>query len=253
MISENINAIQSQIQNALVKSKGRSVDDVLLLAVSKTQSQETIQEAIDAGIYYFGENKVQELTKKHLAFSERTETLETETEAETAIQPEIHWHFIGHLQTNKVKQVVGLVDLIHSVDSFKLASEIERQSVQKDLVTPVLIEVNIAREHSKFGVLPENLEPLVREISLMKHIEIKGLMTVAPFVENPEDNRAYFQQMRQLLIGINEKKIEGVSMDTLSMGMSNDYLIAIEEGATIVRVGTGVFGVRSYNNTNESK
>ncbi|MFI3173744.1 MAG: YggS family pyridoxal phosphate-dependent enzyme [Bacillota bacterium] len=245
MISENLKEIQNKIQETVGKIKGRTVDDVLLLAVSKTQPEERMKEAIDSGIYYFGENKVQELTKKYALFSEEVPEAEAEAEADESQKNKIHWHFIGHLQTNKVKQVVGKVDLIHSVDSFKLASEIERQSKQKEITTPILIEVNMARELSKFGVLPENVEPLVREISLMKHIEVKGLMTVAPMVENPEDNRIYFQAMRQLLMALNEKQIEGIAMSELSMGMSNDYLVAIEEGATIVRVGTGVFGVRT--------
>jgi pyridoxal phosphate enzyme (YggS family) len=154
---------------------------------------------------------------------------------------------IGHLQTNKVKYIIGRTELIHSVDSVHLAEEIQRQAVKKDLTVPILIEVNIAEEESKFGIHKEDTIALVREIAAFDHLKIKGLMTIAPFVENPEDNRLYFREIKQLSVDIKNQNIDNVAMDILSMGMTGDYMVAIEEGATLVRVGTGIFGERNYN------
>ena len=229
-VAENIREVEAKIAAAAEKS-GRKAEDVLLLAVSKTKPVELIGEAVQAGCVSLGENKVQEIMEKYEPMMEYA--------------PEgdrIHWHLIGHLQTNKVKYIIDKVDMIHSVESLKLAEEIEKRAAQKDVVMDILIE------ESKFGVAPEETEALLREISKMEHIRVRGLMTVAPFVENQEENREVFRQMRELLVDMNSKKIDNIKMDTLSMGMTGDYEVAIEEGATIVRVGTGIFGERYYPN-----
>ena len=229
-VVENIQNVRAKIAAAAEKS-GRTAEDVLLLAVSKTKPVEMIYEAIACGETEFGENKVQEMCDKI-----------------EVIKEPVHWHLIGHLQTNKVKYIIDKVDMIHSVESLKLAEEIEKRAAQKDIVMDILIEVNMAAEESKFGVKPEDTEALLREIAKMQHIRVRGLMTVAPFVENQEENREVFRQMRELLVDMNGKKIDNIKMDTLSMGMTGDYEVAIEEGATIVRVGTGIFGERYYPN-----
>ena len=228
-VVENIQNVRAKIAAAAEKS-GRTAEDVLLLAVSKTKPVELIGEAVQAGCLSLGENKVQEIMDKF-----------------DAVKP-VKWHMIGHLQTNKVKYIIDKVDMIHSVESLKLAEEIEKRAAQKDIVMDILIEVNMAAEESKFGVKPEDTEALLREIAKMQHIRVRGLMTVAPFVENQEENREVFRQMRELLVDMNGKKIDNIKMDTLSMGMTGDYEVAIEEGATIVRVGTGIFGERYYPN-----
>ena len=230
MITQNLKQTQNNIAEAAKKS-GRTSDDILLVAVSKTKPLSALQEAYNAGIRDFGENKVQELCDKY-----------------DQLPKDIRWHMIGHLQRNKVKYIIDKVDMIHSVESLKLAEEIEKRAAQKDIVMDILIEVNMAAEESKFGVKPEDTEALLREIAKMQHIRVRGLMTVAPFVENQEENREVFRQMRELLVDMNGKKIDNIKMDTLSMGMTGDYEVAIEEGATIVRVGTGIFGERYYPN-----
>lgn len=227
-IRNNYEDVQARIANA-AKQAGKDPKDILLLAVSKTIDVPRIKEAVSIGMTSLGENKVQEIMDKYELMGSG-----------------VQWHLIGHLQTNKVKYIIDKVALIHSVDSLKLALEIEKRAAQKNLTANILIEVNMEQEESKFGVKPENVYELVREISKLSHICVKGLMTVAPFVENPEDNRDCFQKMRQLLVDINTKNINNVSMDILSMGMTGDYEVAIEEGATIVRVGTGIFGKRNY-------
>ena len=160
---------------------------------------------------------------------------------------DIRWHMIGHLQRNKVKYIVGQVALIHSVDSYRLAEEINIQAKKKNVIVPILVEVNIAHEESKFGISEADAIQLVEEIAELDNIRIMGLMTIAPYVENPEDNRMYFRKIKELSVDIRNKKIDNVSMDILSMGMTGDYQVAIEEGATMVRVGTGIFGERNYN------
>ena len=227
-IRENILKVEEKVAAAAERS-GRKREDVLLLAVSKTKPVEVIREAVDCGLTSLGENKVQEIMEKY-----------------EPMGPGVHWHLIGHLQTNKVKYIIDKVDMIHSVDSLRLAEEIDKRGAAKDIVMPVLIEVNMADEESKFGVKPEEVENLLRQLSQMEHISVKGLMTVAPFVEEPEENRVYFRKMRELLVDMNAKKIDNITMDQLSMGMTGDYEVAIEEGATIVRVGTGIFGERFY-------
>ena len=189
-----------------------------------------IEAVIKEGIVDFGENKVQELCDK----------------IETIHQP-LKWHMIGHLQRNKVKYIVDKVCLIHSVDSLRLAEQISEEATKKNSMVNILIEVNIANEDTKFGVSKEETLPLIQQIAKLPNIRIKGLMTIAPFVENPEDNRVHFANLRNLLIDIKSKNIDNIDMDILSMGMTGDYEIAIEEGATMVRVGTGIFGQRNYN------
>ena len=154
---------------------------------------------------------------------------------------------IGHLQRNKVKYVVGNASLIHSVESIRLAEAINQEAEKKDIVMPVLVEVNVAEEESKFGITVSDCETFIREIAKLEHISVQGLMTIAPFVENAEDNRKYFAKLRELSVDIAAKNIDNVSMCNLSMGMTGDYQVAIEEGATMVRVGTGIFGHRNYN------
>lgn len=228
-LKENFQSVEARIQAACDRA-GRSRKEVTLIAVSKTKPVEMLQTIYDAGSRDFGENKVQEMCDK-------IEQLPTD----------IRWHMIGHLQTNKVKYIVGRVSLIHSVDSLHLAQEIEKQAAKLDVIVPILIEVNIAEEESKFGIHKEETISLVREVATLPHIRIQGLMTIAPYVENPEDNRAYFRGIKQLSVDIARENIDNVSMDCLSMGMTGDYEAAIEEGATMVRVGTGIFGERNYN------
>ena len=211
------------------KNAGRSRDEVTLIAVSKTKPVEMLQEIYDENIRDFGENKVQELCSKM-----------------EQLPSDIRWHMIGHLQRNKVKYIVGKVELIHSVDTYRLAEEINIQAKKQNVIVPILVEVNIAHEESKFGISAEDAILLVEEISKLENIRIKGLMTIAPYVENPEDNRLYFRKIKQLSVDITNKNIDNVFMEILSMGMTGDYMVAIEEGATMVRVGTGIFGERNY-------
>jgi len=227
-ISENIENIRKNI-DAACKRSGRDPKDVLLLAVSKTVDVDRIKVAVDCGLNSLGENRVQEIMEKYEPMGEN-----------------VKWHLIGHLQTNKVKYIIDKVELIHSVESIKLAEEINKQAKKHNLVMDVLVEVNMADEESKFGVKPEETESFIRELALMDNIRVRGLMTVAPNVENGEENRVYFRNMKQLLVDINAKNINNINMDILSMGMTGDYETAVEEGATIVRVGTGIFGKRDY-------
>ena len=200
-----------------------------LIAVSKTKPVELLQQAYDAGARDFGENKVQEIMAKYDQLPE-----------------DIRWHMIGHLQTNKVKYIVDKVHLIHSVDSVKLAMEIEKEAAKKDIIVNILVQVNVANEDTKFGLDNSEVTNIVEEIAKLPHIRIKGLMTIAPFVDDGEENRKYFNELKQLSVDIKAKNIDNVCMDMLSMGMSGDYTTAIEEGATHVRVGTSIFGVRNY-------
>ena len=229
MLKENLANVEKNIEQAC-KNAGRSRDEVTLIAVSKTKPVEMLQEIYDENIRDFGENKVQELCSKM-----------------EQLPSDIRWHMIGHLQRNKVKYIVGKVELIHSVDTYRLAEEINIQAKKQNVIVPILVEVNIAHEESKFGISAEDAILLVEEISKLENVRIRGLMTIAPFVENPEDNRLYFRKIKQLSVDITNKNIDNVSMEILSMGMTGDYEVAIEEGATMVRVGTGIFGARNYN------
>lgn len=229
MIAKNITEVKERIEQAC-KRCGRLSSEVTLIAVSKTKPLEMLQEALNAGMREFGENKPQELRDK----------------AKQLTDASIHWHMIGTLQTNKIKYVVGTACLIHSVDSLSLAAAIEKEAEKKEVKTNILLEVNIAKETSKHGFLEEEVEGAVMKIAKFPHLCLRGFMTVAPYTENAEENRIYFRKMKQLLIDISSKNIDNVSMDILSMGMSSDYEIAIEEGATMVRIGTGIFGERIY-------
>ncbi len=232
---QEITTVQSAVADvsskiaAACKRVGRDPQEVTLIAVSKTMPVEAIREAMACGTVDFGENRPQELRDK-----------------QAEIKESLRWHMIGALQTNKLKYVIGKTTLIHSVDSVHLAEAIEEMSAKKELVTEVLLEINIAGEDTKHGIAPEDLECLVREVAQFSHIKIRGLMTVAPYTEDAEENRVYFRKMKQLMVDINSKNIDNVYMDVLSMGMTGDYEIAVEEGATLVRVGTGIFGHRVY-------
>ena len=227
MVSENLEQVKANIE-AACKRVGRDPKDVRLVAVSKTKPISLIEEAIEAGQDTFGENKVQEMCDKM-----------------EVLPDNIKWHMIGHLQRNKVKYIAGKVELIHSVDSIRLAKQISDEAQKQSIEIPVLLEVNVAREESKFGFFTvEEVLPLLEQISSFSHIQVKGLMTIAPFVENPEENREVFKKLYELAVDIQSKNIDNISMRELSMGMTGDYVVAVEEGATIVRVGTGIFGSR---------
>lgn len=226
MVADQFHEIQRRVRGACERS-GRDPKEVTLIAVSKTKPVCDLKEAYDAGARDFGENKVQEILKKY-----------------PQLPKDIRWHMIGHLQTNKVRQVVGKVCLIHSVDSVKLAEEISKESGKQGITTPVLLEVNVAKEETKFGFHIEETEEAVREISQLEGIKVCGLMTIAPFVEEAEENRQIFRTFHQLYVDMKSKNIDNVNMSILSMGMTGDFEVAVEEGATMVRVGTGIFGVR---------
>ena len=228
MIRENLDSIETRIRMACERS-GRDRSSVHLIAVTKTKPLEMLREAYDAGQRDFGENKVQEICRK-----------------KPELPDDLRWHMIGHLQRNKVRQLIGQTVLIHSVDSYRLAETISAEAVKAKIVMPVLIEVNAAKEDSKYGVMPENTEELVRAVSGLPGIHVEGLMTIAPYTDDPETNRPYFVLLRQLAVDIDNKCIDTVSMGKLSMGMTGDFEVAIEEGATHIRVGTGIFGERIY-------
>ena len=229
MIAKNLQEVESKICEACKKAN-RDRSEVTLIAVSKTKPVSMLEEAYSNGIRCFGENKVQELTDKY-----------------DQLPTDISWHMIGHLQRNKVKYIVDKATLIHSVDSIRLAETIEQEATKKDVVVDILVEVNVAEEDSKFGLKVDEVIMFIEEVSVFSHLRVKGLMTIAPYVENPEENRAIFARLKKLSVDIKEKNIDNVSVDILSMGMTNDYQIAIEEGATMVRVGTGIFGERNYD------
>ena len=226
MLKDNLFDVEQRIQAACDRA-GRDRSEVTLIAVSKTKPESDLQEIYDQGIRDFGENKVQELCRK----------IEN-------MPKDIKWHMIGHLQRNKVKYIVDQVELIHSVDSFRLAEEINIQAKKKEIVVPILVEVNIAQEESKFGVSKEDAIELVKQIAALDGVQIKGLMTIAPYVVDSEENRGYFRKIKDLSVDIENENIDNVCMDIISMGMTGDFEVAIEEGSTMVRVGTGIFGER---------
>lgn len=228
MIRENIAHVEKVIDEECLKV-GRDRNEVTLIAVSKTKPVDMLQEAYAAGCRDFGENKVQELVDKY-----------------ECMPKDIRWHMIGHLQRNKVKYIIDKVYLIHSVDSYRLAEEISKEAVKKNVTAKILIEVNVAGEETKFGTNCEEAKQLVRDAAKLPNVQIKGLMTIAPFVEKEEENRVYFQQLKKLSVDISNENIDNVSMEVLSMGMTGDYRTAVSEGATYVRVGTGIFGERHY-------
>ena len=228
MISENLEYVRRNIEEACMRV-GRRPEEVTLITVSKTHPVPMMQEAYEAGARDFGENKVQELVDKQPQLPE-----------------DIKWHMIGHLQRNKVKYIIGRTTLIHSVDSLRLAEEINSEALKKGITADILIEVNVAEEESKFGVTVREVSALTEEIAKLPGVRIKGLMTIAPYTENPEENRTIFRKLKQLSVDITAKNIDNVSMNVLSMGMTGDYIVAVEEGSTCVRVGTGIFGQRDY-------
>ena len=228
MITENLEQVRKNIDEAC-RMAGRDPKEVTLIAVSKTKPVSMLKESYDAGARCFGENKVQEIMDKHPQLPE-----------------DIQWHMIGHLQRNKVKYIVDKVSMIHSVDSLRLAQTIEQEAAKHNVCVPVLLEVNVAQEESKFGLKMDEVLPLIETIADFPHIKVQGLMTIAPYVENAEDNRDFFRQLKKLSVDIEAKNINNVSMSVLSMGMTGDYQVAVQEGATMVRVGTGIFGERNY-------
>lgn len=229
MIAQNLHQVQENIKKACEKAN-RDLAEVTLIAVSKTKPVSMLQEAYDEGVRTFGENKVQEIMDKY-----------------GQLPQDIEWHMIGHLQRNKVKYIADKVTMIHSLDSLRLAETIESEASKHNRVIPVLIEVNVAMEESKFGISVDEVLPFVQELSKFPHLRVNGLMTIAPYVENPEENRQIFRKLKKLSVDIEEKNINNINMSVLSMGMTGDYQVAIEEGATMVRVGTGIFGERDYS------
>ena len=229
MLAENYRQVLNNIQDAC-QAVGRDPKEVTLVAVSKTKPGEMLQQVYDAGARVFGENKVQEIMDKY-----------------DHLPGDIRWQMIGHLQRNKVKYIVDKVDMIHSVDSYRLAQTIETEAAKKNVTVSVLLEVNVAEEESKFGLKMDEVLPLVQQISELPHVQVKGLMTIAPFVSNPEDNREIFRKFKKLSVDIEAKNINNTTMSVLSMGMTGDYMVAVQEGATMVRVGTGIFGERDYS------
>lgn len=229
MLRENLEEVEQRIQAACTRA-GRSRSEVTLIAVSKTKPVGMLEEAYLLGARDFGENKPQEIREKY-----------------PQLPQEIRWHMIGHLQRNKIKYIIDKVCMIHSVDSVRLAEAISAEAAKHGIVMPVLVEVNVAGEESKDGVRPEEAEPLIRQISTLPNIRVEGLMTIAPYTENPEENRPHFRNLSKLCVDIRQKNIDNVNMCRLSMGMTGDYETAIEEGATMIRVGTGIFGERVYS------
>lgn len=227
-IKENLDMVRKNIETACAAC-GRGTDEVKLIAVSKTKPLPLLEEAYANGCRDFGENKVQELVDKY-----------------EAMPKDIRWHMIGHLQRNKVKYIVDKVFLIHSVDSLRLAQEIEKEAAKRGVCVNILVEVNVAEEESKFGTASDEAVSLVEEIAKLPHVRVRGLMTIAPYVKDAEENRRYFAKLKQIYVDIIHKNIDNVFMEELSMGMTGDYEVAITEGATCVRVGTGIFGERKY-------
>lgn len=229
MLKEQLLEVQERVKSACEKA-GRDLSEVTLIAVSKTKPVAMIEEIIEEGVIDFGENKPQELKDKY-----------------EILPKNLKWHMIGHLQRNKVKYIIDKACMIHSVDSVRLAETIELEAQKAGIIMPILVEVNIAKEESKNGIYEEDAESFIRQIAKLSHIRVEGLMCIAPFVEKSDENRVYFKNLRNLYVDIKSKNIDNVNMCNLSMGMSGDYEIAIEEGATMVRVGTGIFGERNYD------
>ncbi len=224
IIKNNLEIINEKIKKAALKAD-KNPEEIKLVAVAKTATIEQMEEAIKAGVKIVGENKVQEAKEKY-----------------QIITADIEWHLVGHLQTNKVKYAVEIFDCIHSVDSIKLAKEIDKRSLQFGKTTNILVEVNVSGEETKYGIKPEEVVLFLKNISEFTGIRVRGLMTIAPIVEDKEEVRPYFRKLRELSKEIKSKNIKNVKMDYLSMGMSEDFEIAIEEGANMVRIGRGIFG-----------
>ncbi len=226
-LKKRLEDVRERIKRA-AESAGRNAEDITLVAVTKTHEPDVINEAIDLGVTDIGENKVQEIVRKY-----------------DAVKP-VRWHLIGHLQTNKVKYIIDKVAMIHSVDSIHLMDEIERQAEKHNLTMDILIQVNISGEESKFGISPDEIDTFLEHASCLKHVKIKGLMTILPKNDNPMNNRLHFVNINKLYLDISGKKYDNVSMECLSMGMSGDFEQAIPEGANMVRIGSAIFGKRVY-------
>lgn len=226
-LKKRLEDVRERIKRA-AESAGRNAEDITLVAVTKTHEPDVINEAIDLGVTDIGENKVQEIIGKY-----------------DAVKP-VRWHLIGHLQTNKVKYIIDKVAMIHSVDSIHLMDEIERQAEKHNLTMDILIQVNISGEESKFGISPDEIDTFLEHASCLKHVKIKGLMTILPKNDNPMNNRLHFVNINKLYLDISGKKYDNVSMECLSMGMSGDFEQAIPEGANMVRIGSAIFGKRVY-------
>lgn len=233
MIKASIEEIQANIKEAAMKS-GRDPKAITLIAVTKTRTIDEMKAVAQLGCVAFGENKVQELERKYDQFDDS-----------------INWHLIGHLQRNKVRFIVDKVKLIHSVDSIRLAKAINKEAAKRNMVANILVQVNIANEETKFGLAKEDVISMLKEIGKFENIKVKGLMAMAPYTDQAEDNRAYFRQIKDLSVDINSQKIDNIDIKELSMGMTNDYTVAIEEGATMIRIGTGIFGTRDYETNKE--
>ncbi|WP_074350432.1 YggS family pyridoxal phosphate-dependent enzyme [Proteiniborus sp. DW1] len=227
-IKNNIDKIYERV-NSIISKKGLSLDDITIVAVTKTVDVDRINEAISYGISDIGENKVQEIQCKY-----------------EKIVPNTKWHMIGHLQSNKVKYIIDKVHLIHSLDRVSLAKEIQKRAEEHDICVDTLVQVNIAEEDSKFGLRKEEVIPFIETIKDFNRIRVKGLMTIAPYVENPEEVRFVFRDLKNMFEDIKEFKFSNVDMKYLSMGMTNDFEVALEEGANMIRIGTGIFGKRTY-------
>jgi pyridoxal phosphate enzyme (YggS family) len=228
LIRDNIISLKQRIADA-AKKAGRNPEDIHLIAVTKTLPVDIIQEAIDLGVTMLGENKVQEAKSKV-----------------DLVSGDVQWHLIGHLQKNKAKTAVNIFSMIQSVDSFKLGQEIDKRAAQINKVMDILVQINIGNEPQKYGVAVERVPELIKDLASLDNLRIKGVMAIAPMAKNPEDVRPYFKKMKQIYDGLTEQTIENVEMKYLSMGMSHDFIIAIEEGANMVRIGTGIFGPRIY-------
>ncbi len=227
-IKSNLDNVFQRIKTAAEKS-GRKPEDIKVIAVTKTIATERINNVYEYGLRDMGENRVQELMEKYDKLPE-----------------DCKWHLIGHLQTNKVKYIIDKVEMIHSVDSLELAKEINTRAARHSRKVDILLQVNVSGEESKFGIKPEQVDDYVDLISKMENISLRGLMTVAPYAQNPQDIRPVFRNLYNIYIDIKRKRIDNVNMDYLSMGMSNDYEVAIEEGSNLVRIGTSIFGKRDY-------
>jgi pyridoxal phosphate enzyme (YggS family) len=228
-LERNIEDVLESVKNAAITSN-RDPKEVQLIAVTKTVDVDIIKKAIDYGIVHVGENKVQELIRKY-----------------EEIGSVVKWHLIGHLQRNKVKYIIDKVDLIHSLDSYRLAEEIDKRAKEIDRVIECLLQVNVSGEATKYGVDTDGAKNLVKEVAILNNVKIVGLMTMAPHVENKGETRQYFKSLKTLSEEISEMSLENVEMKHLSMGMSNDFEVAVEEGASLIRVGSLIFGERDYS------
>lgn len=228
-IMRNLDNVMLRVRAAAERS-GRSLEDIKVIAVTKTVDVARINDVYEYGLRDMGENRVQELLEKY-----------------DKLPSDIKWHLIGHLQTNKVKYIADKVEMIHSVDSIELAKEIDKRAARLQRKVNILLQVNVSGEETKFGISPDQVDEYISELSRMENISIKGLMTIAPYAQDPQDVRPVFRKLYNIYIDIKSKRYDNVSMDYLSMGMSNDFEVAIEEGANIVRIGTSIFGKRDYS------